>query len=747
MSYRRNLPWATLLVAVMALAGCGGSGSSAGAAPVSQVRAVPDADVPADPPPASPADGFCQEMDVDFSASPEASVSELPGVMKRFVKHQDQTPLSHFSQLSLASRSPAIQSSEVIPKGQGFATIHGNVINNDQVDLTIPGSLALEWTVESQLYQPEGVTSGMHGYYGTHVFPVSQTDIDFSMFALDQDTGARNWVVRPGQIGQGGTPMILDDPESGEKIVYSGGLRGVFAIDEAGEVKWCTNTGLAVDAAATEDFDTHIKRRLWGMNYHQPSDSVVAVYGDGLVMAFSRETGALRASYQIEGDPSVDNTGLNLPAPLLEGAEVAMRRQFVPEGAQLSEDARIFDTIVAVALGGDMVVSNYYATDPDSDRLWIAATMPDAADGKEDGVARFGALHAINLVPDGDGYEFQSDCTVPFEGGSASTPAVLPGGERIYTSDNDGNALAFNQDCELVWSVNVGDQILGSLAVSPYDHYIYAATGSGVFQIIDHGNSAELGWSAELDGIFSGGLLLLPILQLLTDALDAVGLPLPAELQASNIQIASISENALVMIAGLGLQMDPERSEVFAPLVMTLTIIDRMTGDLINATPAREESIAVTGVDMDGSVVIGNSPLRRGALVGVTEVLGGGLLGAALRDVIPPLTGGVSKYSPVDRFDQAARDAICYSARKVLAWDVNRDRVDYSWADAPESTAFEALWRQSREMLKKGLAAGEVGNGDYAEIQFALQEAKERIESGDYRAAHSVLDESCLRLH
>lgn len=734
------------LVACASLTGCGGSDSSGEATSLAQsdqVQSEGSAAVPSVPVPLT---GFCAEMMMDFSPSPSVVVTETPGALKHLVKQQTSTPLSLFSQVNLASRSPAIQASEVIPRGQGFGTIHGNVINNDQVDLIIPGNLELQWTVESQLYQPEGVTSGDQGYYGTHVFPVGGTDIDFSMIALDKVSGARRWVVRPGQIGQGGTPMVLNDMQNAGKVIYSGGLRGVFAVTEKGEVRWCTNTGFGIDTPATSDFDTHIKKRLWGINYHQPTDSVIAVYGDGTVLAFARETGELRAQYRVEGDPSVDNTGLNLPEPILEGAEKAIRKQFVPEGANLPEDARIFDTIIAVALGGDMVVSNYYATDPDSDRIWVAATLPDAADGIEDGVARFGALHALTLTREGDQFSFETECAVPFEGGSASTPAVLPGGDRIYTSDKDGNALAFDQRCELVWSVNVGDQILGSLAVSPYDNYVYASTGSGVFQIVDHGNSAELGWSANLDGVFYGGAALLPVAQLVSSALAEAGLSVPVQLQASNIEISTVAENALVLIAGLGFQMDPQRSEVFAPLVMSVTMIDRMTGEVINSTPAREESIAVIGIDNDGSVVIGNSPLRRGAVVGVTEILGNGLLGEALADLLPPLTGGVTKYAPSSRFDLAARDAVCYAARKVLVWEVGRDSAGYTWLDSPEASSYQALTGQAVEMLGLARAVGEISSDTYAGVSYLISDARESALTGDFRAAHSVLREACQQL-
>lgn len=691
--------------------------------------------------------GFCSQMKVDFAESPLGRSTQVPGVLQHLVKSNSDTHLSSFSQVNLASRSPSMQSSDVIPRGQGFTTIHGNVINTDQVDLIVPGNLQLEWIVENNLYQPEGVTSGELGYYGTHVFPTVGTDTDFSMIALDKNSGARNWVVRPGQIGQGGTPLLLNDPETGSKVVYSGGLRGVFALDEHGQTLWCTNTRLGIDSSAISDFDTHIKKRLWGLNYHEPTDSIIAVYGDGTVMAFSRTTGQLRAKTRIDGDPSVVSTGVVLPAPILEGAETAFRRQFVPPGAEIPEEARIFDTVVAVALGGNMVVSNYYATDPDSDRIWIAATLPDAADGKEDGAAEFGALHAINLTKSGENYTFKNECTVPFEGGSASTPAVLPGGDRIYTSDNAGNALAFDKNCNLIWSVDVGDQILGSLTVSPYDNYLYAASGSGVFQIIDNGSTGQLGWSAQLDDIFHGGPLLLPVLQTLVDAFDRLGLATPVQLQASNIEIATVSENALLLMGGLGIQFDPDRSEVFGPLVMTITTVDRMTGAIINSTPAREESIAVMGVDDEGSVIIGNSPLRRGAVVGISEILGNGALGEALREIIPPLTGGVTKYSPMSNQDSAARDAVCYAARKALVWEVHGSKANYSWSQAPESVSYDALTQQAKHLLSQALKNGLLTTPEYSQAMFAIADASLSIEKGNYRLAHSILNDACQRLH
>jgi hypothetical protein len=171
-----------------------------------------------------------------------------------------------------------------------------------------------------------------------------------------------------------------------------------------------------------------------------------------------------------------------------------------------------------------------------------------------------------------------------------------------------------------------------------------------------------------------------------------------------------------------------------------------MTGEVINSTPAREESIAVIGIDNDGSVVIGNSPLRRGAVVGVTEILGNGLLGEALADLLPPLTGGVTKYAPSSRFDLAARDAVCYAARKVLAWEVGRDSAGYTWLDSPEASSYQALTGQAVEMLGLARAVGEISSDTYAGVSYLISDARESALTGDFRAAHSVLREACQQL-
>lgn len=683
--------------------------------------------------------GFCANVNVAFQKNGPDVEYELPGLLSGLVQSNATTELSEFSQINLADRSEALQKSDVIIKGAGFNGIHGNLINTDQVDLAFPAVFSHQWTAESNIYQPEGVSSGDSGLYGTHVFPIPETDIDYAMFSLDPDSGQRRWVVRPGQVGQGGTPLVLNNPGADKKIVYSGGLEGIFAVDETGELQWCTNTGQEFEGGYPENTEAHATARLWGLNYHLETDSLIAVFGNGEILALDRVTGKRLVSYQIEGAPSVDNTGLDLPGPLLDAAERAMRAKFIPPEANLSDDVRIFDSVISAVLGGGRIVSNYYATDPNSDRLWIAATMPDEFDGNLDGAAEFGALYSISLSRDRSHLDFNVNCRIPFAGGSASTPTVSPGGDRVYTSDNEGNALAFDENCELIWSVNVGDQILGSLALSPYDNQLYASTGAGVFQIIDRGSFGELGWTANIDEAFAGGNLLSSTVGVIANALRSLGLAPEAEPRVSNIQISSIGENAIVLMAGLGFQMDPERSEVSGPLALSTTTIDRQTGEFINGTPAREESIAVISVGNDGSILIGNSPLRRVVVVGLKELLGG----VGEEFLIPPLSGGVSKYSASEGYQQTARDALCYAGRKLSAWTLNSGSVSYGWPDSPESIAFNSLLEQGDRYLRTAREKGELTFERFSRISSELKAAEQLIQDGLLENAYSAMENAC----
>ena len=109
-------------------------------------------------------------------------------------------------------------------------------------------------------------------------------------------------------------------------------------------------------------------------------------------------------------------------------------------------------------------------------------------------VSNFGALYGIDVVPNGTAHQMKIACSIYFNGGSASSPAVYPDGTRIYIGDNGSNLLALDNDCNQVWSLDVGGNITGAIAVSSDNHELYASTQTDVVQVFDRGDKGEIGW-------------------------------------------------------------------------------------------------------------------------------------------------------------------------------------------------------------------------------------------------------------
>jgi hypothetical protein len=96
-------------------------------------------------------------------------------------------------------------------------------------------------------------------------------------------------------------------------------------------------------------------------------------------------------------------------------------------------------------------------------------------------------------------------CHSPFFS-SCRKPAVSGDGERVYTTDNFGKAIAVDRDCVRVWEVDVGEAAVASLAVSSeVGAEIYYPTLTSVYKIQENSerNDAELLWAADLDSSFN----------------------------------------------------------------------------------------------------------------------------------------------------------------------------------------------------------------------------------------------------
>ena len=77
-----------------------------------------------------------------------------------------------------------------------------------------------------------------------------------------------------------------------------------------------------------------------------------------------------------------------------------------------------------------------------------------------DGMSRVARLGVEMLEGGHDGLDVVEACNIFYPGGSASTPALRQDGSRVYFGDNEGKLLAVDAECQLLWSLDIGSQIV-----------------------------------------------------------------------------------------------------------------------------------------------------------------------------------------------------------------------------------------------------------------------------------------------
>lgn len=360
----------------------------------------------------------------------------------------------------------------ILPEADRFVTIHGGVRSADEINIAFAPVFEQSFTSEERAYVPEGPSFLSNGtILFTPLFPSSEpgSTTNFTVIAIDSETGERLWTVGPGQLGQGGAPLVLNDPDGDREVVYSGGYESVYAIDlNNGTVIWETPTGLSTDPETVGLPINLSTTHLYGANYHPRTDSVLFEYGSGNILSFDRQTGTLLGSFDFKAAPfnarptePINNPQLN--ELIAVGEDVFAAAFDAPTGE--SSLSQLFD----ILLGNNTIIANYFAVDPDTDSVYVTSTLNDGHEGDSttgDGFSEDGALYRLDLTRTSNAVAFDVVCNVPFEGGSASTPSLSPDGERIYTADNESNVLAFDKQCNRAWSIDVGEQVFGSLSVS-----------------------------------------------------------------------------------------------------------------------------------------------------------------------------------------------------------------------------------------------------------------------------------------
>ena len=571
----------------------------------------------------------------------------------------------------------------IIPQPNAFHTMHAGPNNTDTVWVATAPQVALSWVFETNFYVPEGPTYDNEGnLYFSPLFPQSP-DFDVSLISLDADTGTRNWEIPgDGHNAGSGAILILNDPGNpGKQIIYHATYEEVMAIKPDGTILWQTPTGLT--APPTLEPGERSPAHSFGFNYHPRTDSLVSVTLGGVISAFKRTNGDMLAPLgQIPGAPAVSND-IGLPDFVVELSNAETDKVFgkTPSGQSF------YETIVDVIFGGGSIITNYFAIDPNTSRIYVAATAPDEDDGNMDGLSELGAIYALDLVDDGSGgLEFEVLSSAQFEGGTGSTPAVSEDGQRVYVSDNVGSVIAYDSELSELWRFDVGSPVAASVAVSPDNRELYAVTRRDVFKLTDNGDSASLDWIAKLEA-FEGYPEIEVVFQALTPTITANGIAV--SVGGGTL----IGDRALMLRVGVGL-------------------LDRETGLLRSFTEGREESIAVTTIRPDGGICTANSPVRRAS-------------GKALNpDLTQDLIGGISCYKPV-RNDLLVRDATCAAGVRA--------RNAATIAEAAPTSAnqdirqIQVLIDQSRAAIDRAVSDGDLEQASAGGLNTDLDSAEANL--------------------
>lgn len=586
----------------------------------------------------------------------------------------------------------------VIPEPGTFSAIHVDVGNSDSVWGVAAPMFELDWVAEPAYFVGNGPLLDNEGnlyfspqfYHGERVVLVS----------LDGKTGERRWTIPANDDIKASSPaFILNDPENpGQQIIYIIGYNRLMALRPDGSLVWNTATGLELPYSENPG---SAKTRFHSFNYHPATDSLVSITKAGGLFAFSRKTGELIAAIrQIPGAPAISEKGTKIPEFILNKVDPLMDEAFGKTDAGLS----LFSSAVNYIYGGGGIVTNYFSIDPDSSRIYMAATAPDEEDGTEDGRSEIGAIYALNLVDNGNGnMEFLVLNRKTFQGGTGSTPALSADGQRLYVSDNEGSVIALDSELNEVWRVDVGEPLVGSITVAADNNELYAVTASDVIQLIDKGNHGIRTWTAELNGF---------------DGYANVDVQ-------SNALTATVTANGVVVMVGGGKTLLGRT----LMLHMGMGLLDRETGKLRYFTEGREDSLAMSVVAADGSIYVAHSPLRRA-------------VGKAMySDLTPDITGGIARFKPI-RLDLLTRDAICAAeARGANASTLNQ--TSDSAAINTDIRQIKVLLKQAGAAIAQAVGDDDMTAEDASTLSNLLEQSMGSLTAGSMAESVSVLTTAC----
>ena len=266
-------------------------------------------------------------------------------------------------------------------------TFHADTLCSNEVSIAIAPVFKLDWIAEREMFIGEGPSFDQDGHvYFCPVWPREEV----ILVSLDGVTGARRWAIS-GYSHGAGAPLVLNDPEGEGQIIYLGTYDRAVAVRPSGEIVWDVSTGLP----KLERSDEPTTKHCFGLNYHIQADAIVGVVSGGHIYVLDRKTGKqlLASPYLVPGDKA-----RKLRGPIPENVARKVNEELSRFCVRLPGGAGPFDIIMKALLAEEVKIANYFSIDPNTGRMWVAATASAKDKPAPDSGPEYGALYGLDLV-------------------------------------------------------------------------------------------------------------------------------------------------------------------------------------------------------------------------------------------------------------------------------------------------------------------------------------------------------------
>ena len=238
------------------------------------------------------------------------------------------------------------QSPDALTSRATWRSLHSDVRSSDEITGALAPVFETEWIAEPNTYNPTGPVFDSEGnVYFSPLAPIEPV----VMISLDPVDGSRRWSIPATTNAPVGfhTPLVLKDPtDPDSEALFLVLADRAIAVRPDGSTIW--------DVDDVPLFPNPLAGII-GIQYHGPSDSLIAVSTDGYLLGIDRSTGAVSLPL-VELPGEVTRTPLStIPFPV-----VICMQQKIAQLTDLAAAGLTFLDFINLLLGNGIEVANSF---------------------------------------------------------------------------------------------------------------------------------------------------------------------------------------------------------------------------------------------------------------------------------------------------------------------------------------------------------------------------------------------------